>query len=261
MSSAETAIAHHGPDTMGAKIGMWIFLVTEVLMFGALFLLYSVYRIETPLDFHYAASDLNVLMGTINTVILLTSSLTVALATVAVHRGNKRLTVILLVLTILLASGFLFNKYHEWGDKFEHGIYPGSEELQNRSHGEVKFYGLYFVMTGLHAIHVLIGLIVFVYVLYNVIKNPYRKLSLKTQQIRKMAGGTLCVKNADGETVWDGETLDGTLRHVDVTIYYDDSRTDMIDTSDVIMVENTGLYWHLVDVIWIFLFPLFYLIT
>jgi cytochrome c oxidase subunit 3 len=193
-------------DDFGSKLGMWLFIFTEILLFGGLFIVYSVYRFKNPVAFHLAAEELSVPIGTINTVILLISSMTVAMSISAVQLGQKKTATILLALTIALALGFLVNKYFEWTGKFGHGIYPGSEILAQMGSGETLFFGLYFAMTGLHAIHIIVGLVLLTVMLFQVIKG----------------------------TVNSG--------------YY-------------VQLENSGLYWHLVDLIWIFLFPLFYLIS
>jgi cytochrome c oxidase subunit 3 len=201
----ETAHIEHR-DYTGAKLGMWLFLFTEVLLFGGLFLLYSVYREVHSKDFHIAASELGRTIGAINTVILLTSSLTMALSIAALRRGAKTRSLVLQAATILLGLAFLVNKYFEWSEHIHHGYYPASPELLAKGHGEVLFFGLYYVMTGIHGIHVLIGM----------------------GLISFMLAFTL---------------------------------TGRVSSSDFIKLENTGLFWHLVDVIWIYLFPLFYLIT
>jgi cytochrome c oxidase subunit 3 len=193
-------------DYTGAKMGMWLFLFTEMLLFGGLFLLYSVYRHGYPDEFHKAATDLDVTIGTINTLVLLTSSLTMALSVVALRSGKKRLSLILQCMTILLGALFLANKYVEWGAKIHHGIYPGSDFLLSKSKGVILFYGLYFVMTGIHGLHVVIGV-----------------------------GVLFCL------FVF---TLKGS-----------------VNSADFIQLENSGLYWHFVDIVWVYLFPLFYLIT
>ncbi len=115
-----TAPAHAHPvhkDYQGAKFGMWLFLFTEILLFGGLFLLYSAYRSMYPIDFHNGGKHLNVFIGVANTVILLTSSLTVAVAISAIQKGNKRLTLLCLGVTIAFALMFLVNKYIEWRRK------------------------------------------------------------------------------------------------------------------------------------------------
>ena len=201
---AQTTSPHH--DYAGSKLGMWLFLFTEVLLFGGLFLVYSVYRSMYPQDFHSAAAGLSTVLGTINTVILLTSSLTMALSISALRRGENRQSVLLQAATIVLGLVFLVNKYFEWSGHIHEGLYPNAPELLSRSHGEILFYGLYYVMTGLHGIHVVVGLILI------------GIMSVLTKRQR-------------------------------------------ITGADHIKLENAGLYWHLVDLIWIYLFPLFYLIT
>jgi len=185
---------------------MWLFIFTELLLFGGLFIVYSIYRYLNPEAFRMGGEELNPVIGAINTIVLLVSSMTIAMSTSALQKKNKGLTVLLMEITIMLAIIFLVNKYFEWGVKFSHGIWPGSEHLINdMSRGEILFFGLYFVMTGLHAIHIIVGMIIIIVALNRVQK------------------GTV---NADRPS----------------------------------LLENAGLYWHLVDLIWIFLFPLFYLI-
>lgn len=193
-------------DDEGAKTGMWIFIFTELLLFGGLFIVYSVYRYLNPAAFHLAAGELDTFIGTVNTVILLVSSMTIAMSISAIQYKNKRLTLILMGITIFLALVFMVNKYFEWSGKISHGIYPGSETLMEASQGEILFFGLYYSMTGLHALHIIIGVVFIAYVMRLVVKDK--------------------------------------VQHDNFTI-----------------LENSGLYWHLVDLIWIFLFPLFYLIT
>jgi len=196
---------HYDPEA--SKIGMWLFIFTELLLFGGLFIIYSVYRYLNHEAFHLAAAELDTFIGAVNTVVLLVSSMTIAMATTAVQQKNYRLTLLLLGITVFLALVFLGNKYFEWGKKFEHGIYPGSDYLkENFSQGEILFFGLYFVMTGLHALHIIIGMI---FVIWVMVKLARKK----------------------------------------------------IHSERYVLLENSGLYWHLVDLIWIFLFPLFYLIT
>lgn len=200
--SAPQPAAHR--DYAGAKIGMWLFLFTEILLFGGLFILYSAYRAKYPHEFHEAGNELNFVVGVINTVVLLTSSLSMALSISAVQKGNRRLSMIFLAITVLLGAVFLVNKYFEWMVKIHHGLYPNGPELLKRKPGEMLFFGLYFTMTGLHGLHVIAGMIVLSILL------------------------ALLVKGRIGQ-------------------------------DDYIKLENGGLYWHLVDVIWIFLLPLFYL--
>jgi cytochrome c oxidase subunit III len=193
-------------DYKGKKIGMWFFLFTELLFFGGMFVLYSVYRYKFPQDFHAAAAGENLLIGTINTAILLTSSLSIALSVSAIRKGSRNLSVLLQVVTILFGIAFLVNKYFEWIEKIRSGIYPNSPVLLHYKDGEVLFYSLYYVMTGIHGLHVLIGMLV----------------------ISFMAVFTL---------------------------------RGAITRENFSKIENTGLYWHFVDIVWIYLFPLFYLIT
>ncbi len=196
---------HVHRDDIGSRMGMWLFLFTEVLLFGGMFLAYTIYRYKYPGEFTVAGMELSTAIGTMNTVILLTSSLTMALSIVAVQKKSKKLAVIFLSATMIMGVVFLINKYFEWSTKIHHGIYPGSEELMNKGNGEILFFGLYYTMTGLHALHIIIGLIILGFVLVFLIKNKIR-------------------------------------------------------SDKYVQLENAGLYWHLVDLIWIFLFPLFYLI-
>jgi len=198
---------HQHYDPEASKIGMWLFIFTELLLFGGLFIIYSVYRHLNHDAFHLAAEELNTTVGAVNTIILLFSSMTIAMATAAMQKGKQGLTIILLEITFMLGILFLVNKYFEWGIKFDHGIYPGSSYLiENLSKGEILFFGLYFVMTGLHALHIIVGLTL---------------IGITLSKIQK--GKVHAQRSA--------------------------------------LLENAGLYWHLVDIIWIFLFPLYYLIT
>ena len=154
-------IEHDHYDAEASKIGMWLFIFTELLLFGGLFVVYSVYRYLNPEAFHLAAEELNTTIGAINTVLLLISSMTIAMSTTTLQLKKKGATQALLAITIIIGVVFLVNKYFEWGVKFDHGIWPGSEHLLNDfSQGEILFFGLYFVMTGLHALHIIIGLII-----------------------------------------------------------------------------------------------------
>ena len=147
-------------DDTGSKIGMWLFLLSEILLFGGLFILYSTYRYKNPVEFHLAAWELNRVLGTINTLILLTSSLTMAISIYSVQKGNRNGSVSFLMATIFLGFLFLIIKYAEWAAKIGHGIYPNSTRLLGRNKGEILFYGLYYSMTGLHGLHVLVGIFV-----------------------------------------------------------------------------------------------------
>ena len=193
-------------DEEASKLGMWLFIFTELLLFGGLFIVYSIYRYLNPEAFRLGGEALNPTIGAINTIVLLVSSMTIAMSTTALQQKNKKLVIFLLEVTIILAIIFLVNKYFEWGLKFKHGIFPGSEHMKTDfSQGEILFFGLYFIMTGLHGLHIIAGMIVIIF-------------ALKGVQSGKV--------HADRPS----------------------------------LLENAGLYWHLVDLIWIFLFPLFYLI-
>ncbi|MFA5516760.1 MAG: cytochrome c oxidase subunit 3 [Desulfuromonadales bacterium] len=192
-------------DYAGAKLGMWLFLYTEILLFGGLFVLYAVYLFRFPAEFARASNELSLTFGTVNTLILLTSSLAAAAAVTAVQKGARQLTFWLLVGTVITAAIFLVNKYFEWSAKFHHGIYLNGPGLAEAAPGEVIFFSLYFITTGLHGLHVLIGAIL----------------------LTVIAGGV---------------------------------RKGAIHTGDYVKLENSALYWHLVDLVWIFVFPLYYLI-
>jgi len=195
----------HRDDT-AARLGMWVFIFTEILLFGGLFLVYAVMRVRYSAEFHQSAHQLDALIGTINTVVLLVSSMTVAMSITAVQQKNNNLATMLLLITLVCAGIFLFNKYVEWGHKIHLGLYPGSELMVSLKHGEILFFSLYFFMTGLHMLHLVVGAIILTIVMIKV-------------------------------------------------------KTGSIHSESYVLLENGGLYWHLVDLIWIFLFPLLYLIT
>ncbi|MGA2479762.1 MAG: cytochrome c oxidase subunit 3 family protein [Spirochaetia bacterium] len=193
--------------SVGSRIGMWLFLLSEILLFGGLFLLYAVYRSKHPADFHAASLELSRFDGTLNTAILLTSSLTAVLAIFSLQSENRpKRTMLFLAATIAFGGAFLVVKAFEWTAKFEHGLYPGAAVLMAKPPGEILYFGLYFTMTGLHALHVIIGMTI---------------LSVMLSFVRR------------GKATQERSAA----------------------------LENAGLYWHLVDIIWIFLFPLFYLIS
>jgi cytochrome c oxidase subunit 3 len=242
---------HHDPE--GSRFGMWLFLLTEILLFAGIFLLYAVYRYQFPEDFHYGATTLHTLVGAINTIILLTSSLTMVLSIAKLVRGDRKGAVVMLGATIALGLSFLVVKIFEWGDKIGHGLFPGSEELMEHTAGENMFYGLYFGMTGLHALHVIVGLGVLAVMLYRLARKP-------RMTVRLPAPGNvaLSLASGDGRKLWDG-TADADVDGVEVSLTYSKNE-EMLD-KEVTRLENAGLYWHLVDVIWIFLFPFLYLIT
>ncbi len=190
-----------------AKLGTWLFLLTEILLFGGLFCAYAVYRAWYPDMFYEAHLQLNVVLGATNTVVLITSSVTMALAIRAVQMNKSKQAIWLLVATLAFACTFLVIKYFEYSHKFHLGQLPGKYYSFTGLEGNNPhvFFSVYFLMTGLHGFHVLGG------------------MGLITWMIVKVSKGKL-----------SGE-------------YYTP-------------IEMTGLYWHLVDMIWIFLFPLLYLI-
>lgn len=206
MIDQNQSVEHVHKDDIGTRMGIWLFLFTELLLFGGLFFIYSVYRFMHQADFHIAAKEMNIIIGTLNTVILLTSSLTMALSITAIQRNNKKLSIILQIVTILLGLTFLGNKFFEWMAEIHNGNFPGSETLLAKGPGQILFFGLYYTMTGLHGLHVIIGIVLI--------------------------------------AVMTRFTFNG-----------------VITPERYVKLEAAGLYWHLVDIIWIFLFPLFYLIT
>ena len=188
------------------KLGMWLFLFTELFLFGGLFIVYAVMRSKYSADFHEAALELNTFIGATNTVVLLVSSMTVAMSLTAIQRKQPNLAIGLIFITLILAGVFMMNKYFEWGHKFSLHLYPGSDVMRNLPHGQIMFFGLYYMMTGLHALHVIIGGILLTIVMFRI-------------------------------------------------------NSGKINHEHFLLQENGALYWHLVDLIWIFLFPLLYLIT
>ena len=196
-----------------AKLGMWVFLITEVLLFSGMFVAYAVFRQWNPEAFVAASGTLDQMWGTINTVVLLTSSLTVALSIHYIKQDKVKQCISYLLITLGLAGVFMVIKYVEYTSKFEHGIYPGAAFDPHGAHYEhlagmaavPQFFSIYFVMTGIHGLHVIIGMIVI---------------------------GALAFM------AWRGS----------------------FSSEWYTPVELTGLYWHLVDIVWIFLFPLLYLI-
>jgi cytochrome c oxidase subunit 3 len=203
---AAQPLAHKGShkDYEGAKLGMWLFLFTEILLFGGLFILYSAYRSVYPAEFHEGGQHLNTLIGVANTFLLLTSSLTMALSIAAIQKGDRKLSICGLSVTIIFGVMFLLNKYIEWSGEIQKGFFFDKPELLQQSHGVQIFFGLYYSMTFLHGLHILAGIVLLALMLSWLIRGK-------------------------------------------------------ISQSDFNRLENSGLYWHLVDVIWIFLLPLFYL--
>jgi cytochrome c oxidase subunit 3 len=192
-------------DATASRIGMWLFLATEVLLFGALFIAYAVYLGKYTWQFTSGSAELSIPIGAVNTLVLLTSSLTMALSIAALARGNKGLSIKLMLATVGCALIFLVVKAFEWSGKYASGLWPGETRLEYLDQGEKTFFSMYYVMTGLHALHVIVGAALILWVLKRVL---------------------------------NGRTNPGRMA----------------------FIENTGLYWHLVDLVWIFLFPLFYLI-
>ncbi len=212
-------VAHHfdTPEQQfdAAKLGMWIFIATEILMFGGLFVAYGVFRNAEPEVFREAHLRLDRIMGAINTVVLLLSSLTAALAVRASQLGRRKQTSAYLVATIVCAFIFLIVKFFEYRHKFHDGLLPGrpflaylpayappGPPLPYRAH---LFFWLYFMMTGLHGIHVVIGMSLLTWVLRRNLRGDFSKEYFTP-------------------------------------------------------VEIGALYWHLVDLVWIYLFPLLYLV-
>lgn len=194
----------HRDDT-GARFGMWLFLYTEVILFSGLFLLYAIALVTYPQEYITASNKLNVWFGAANTVVLLASSLTIALAITAIQRNQIRLCLNLCWATIALAVVFLINKYFEWSHEISLGIYPASPTLLEMGPGITSFFNLYYFTAGLHGLHVIIGAVLI---------------------------AVVAVMIAKGKVTSERYTL----------------------------LENSALYWHLVDLVWIFVFPLYYLI-
>jgi cytochrome c oxidase subunit 3 len=205
------ALAHHFENLEqqreASTLGMWLFLATEVLFFGVLFCVYSVYRAWYPDAFAAASHELLIWPGTINTAVLITSSLTMALAVHAAQTGERRLLMLFLIATMVLGTVFLGIKGFEYYTSFHENHVPGLDFQFEASHfGPAQiFFSLYFLMTGLHAFHMIIGL------------------------------GIMSVM------LWMS------WRGLITPEYYNP-------------IEISGLYWHFVDIVWIFLFPLLYLL-
>ncbi len=216
---AATALQHHF-DNMeqqreAGTLGMWVFLITEIMFFGGLFTAYVIYRILNAASFAAASSGLNVKMGAINTVVLICSSLTMALAVYYAQTGSRRNQIVFLILTMLLGATFLVVKGFEYAEKFRDHHVPWLNFIWDTQHeampagasvrGIQMFYWIYFAMTGLHALHMIVGLGIMSFILY---------------------------------FAWRGR-------------YTPEYHAP---------VEISGLYWHFVDIVWIFLFPLLYLL-
>lgn len=205
--------AHHFANAEeefeAGKQGMWVFLVTEVLMFGGLFVAYGIFRGLYPEMFTLAHKELNVKMGLINTIVLITSSITMVLAVTATQKGQRDRAILNLVITFMLACVFLVVKYFEYSAKIHHGLLPAgffhNEHMSQLQPKSPLFFSLYFVMTGLHGVHVLVGM---------------------------------------GLIAW---LIKRTMAKEFSPYFYTP-------------VELVGFYWHFVDLVWIYLFPLLYLV-
>jgi cytochrome c oxidase subunit 3 len=189
-----------------STLGMWAFLVTEVMFFGGMFLVYILYRVNYPDMWEKASQHLDWKLGGINTLLLLVSSLTMAFAVHAAGEGKAKATFNYLVVTMMLGAGFLVIKAFEYAHKIHDGLIPGlhwtNTELPEKSEA---FFFLYFALTGVHALHMIIGIGVVAAIAMKARRGVY-------------------------------------------TAAYNNP------------VEMVGLYWHFVDIIWIFLYPLLYLI-
>jgi cytochrome c oxidase subunit 3 len=211
MAEAKGVPAHHFDDLAqqheASRLGMWSFLVTEIMFFGGMFLCYTVYRGSYPVVFSQASNHLDILLGTINTAVLIGSSFSVALAVHAAQESKKKALLGFLLLTILLAMVFLGIKFTEYYHKYEEHLIPGwaFDYKGENARQAATFFSFYFAMTGMHALHMIIGIGIFVVLAIGAWKDYYSES------------------------------------------YYTP-------------VELAGLYWHFVDIVWIFLFPLFYLL-
>jgi cytochrome c oxidase subunit III len=215
-------LAHHfrdlGQQKAAATLGMWVFLVTEIMFFGGLFGTYTIYRNLHYPGFSAGSAHLNIAIGAGNTAVLICSSLTMALAVHAAALGRRRATVLFLVGTIVLGGVFLGVKAYEYKDKFEHHLVPGPHFSAAALHDPMGrpltaevgrnaqiFYSLYFAMTGVHALHMIIGVPILAVIAFMASRGRF-------------------------------------------------------SPSWYTPVEMVGLYWHFVDIVWIFLFPLLYLV-
>lgn len=199
-----------------SSLGMWVFLITEVMFFGGLFLTYTINRSFFAVAFAESSRELDVTLGAVNTAVLILSSLTMALAVSAAQLGKRRQLIFFLIATLVLGSVFLGVKTVEYIDKFHHHLVPGQNfsfpvtpelaalDPNLNAHAQL-FFSLYFGMTGLHALHMIIGIGVMLFLLKEAVRGRYNQS-------------------------------------------YDAP------------VEVSGLYWHFVDIVWIYLFPLLYLI-
>lgn len=211
MPDHSTALAHQFDEIEqqheSAALGMWIFLATEVMFFGGMFLGYAVYRGAYAAAYAEASLRLDVWLGGINTAVLLSSSLTMALAVHSAQLGGRRAVVLFLVATIVLGAVFLGIKAVEYYHKYEEQLIPGTHFKfpgSNTNHAQI-FFSFYFAMTGMHALHMIIGIGVMLVMILLALRDRFS-----------------------------------------VEYYFP--------------IEMTGLYWHFVDIVWVFLFPLLYLV-
>tara|TARA_Y100001934_G_C12279875_1_gene739335 strand:+ start:737 stop:1384 length:648 start_codon:yes stop_codon:yes gene_type:complete len=208
---ANSALAHHFEDLdqqhQAHSLGMWAFLVQEIMFFGALFAGYTIYRMMYPDAWDVGSHHLNVQIGAANTAVLLASSLTMALAVRCAQLGQQKWLVTNLVLTLVLGAVFLGVKVVEYADKYHHHLVPGTGFQTPAGEPEKleMFFNFYFLMTGCHAFHMIIGGGVLVYLIWKAMRGSYLK-------------------------------------------------------DHFAPIEMMGLYWHFVDLVWIFLFPLLYLL-
>ncbi|MDH3523956.1 MAG: cytochrome c oxidase subunit 3 family protein [Acidobacteriota bacterium] len=204
-------LAHHfeslSQQQDASYFGMWIFLVQEIMFFGGLFTAYIVYRTANPTAFALGSDSLDLTLGAVNTAVLIGSSLTMALAVWAAQTGRRRTIVVFIILTILLGGVFLGIKTVEYGHKWHEHHVPGPSFHWDgpEARGVQMFFNLYFAMTGLHALHMVVG---------------------------------MAILAAVAVWAWRGAFTPGNHN----------------------LVEGLGLYWHFVDIVWIFLFPLLYLL-
>lgn len=211
MAESHPGLLHHFDDReqqfQASHIGMWLFLATEIMFFGGMFIGYTVYREAYSDVFAAASNHLNVWLGSINTGVLICSSLSMALAVHSAQAGRRKQIILFLSLTLVLGALFLGIKFTEYYHKFEEHLIPGLNfafESGNRGQAEI-FFSFYFAMTGLHAVHMAIGMGLLIHLAIQAGRDRFSPL------------------------------------------YYTP-------------VEMTGLYWHFVDIVWIFLFPLLYLV-
>jgi cytochrome c oxidase subunit 3 len=214
VSDHSTAVAHQFDDLDqqrdASSLGMWVFLVTEIMFFGGLFAGYAVYRVLYPAAFAVGSRHLDMLLGSINTALLLSSSLTMALAVHASKIEGRKTVAFFLLVTMILGAGFLGIKSLEYYHKYEERLIPGpgfhltGQSGPPEQNSEI-FFSFYFVMTAMHALHMVIGIL---------LMAVYVSLVLRGRFTREYNSP----------------------------------------------IENIGLYWHFVDIVWVFLFPLLYLL-